>query len=119
MNYNHYKYNSNSKRYYNNYKTQSNFKPHGNYVSNNAHDNDQHPKHPVRNVFFCIYCFFFSISFSYLWVWKMFEFEYTWLTILIAALIIVGAVIGGIVSFKNSHSNYFAHRRNRKNRYYR
>jgi hypothetical protein len=48
----------------------------------------------------------------------MFEFEYTWFAILIAAFIIVGAVIGGIVSLKNSHSNYFTHRKNRKNRYY-
>ena len=119
MNYNNYKYNSNSKRYYNNYKTQSNFKPHGNYVSNNAYDNDQHPKHPVRNVFFCIYCFFFSLSFCYLWVWKIFEFEYTWLAMLLAVLILVGALIGGFFSFKNSHSGYFAYRRNRKNRYYR
>jgi hypothetical protein len=28
-------------------------------------------------------------------------------------------VIGGIVSFKNSHHNYFAHRKSRKNRHYR
>ena len=118
MNYNNYKY-DNSKRYYNNCKTQSKSRVYNNYVSNSTHDNDKHPEHPVRNVLFCIYCFFFSLAFSYLWVWKMFEFEYTWLAILIAALIIVGAVLGGIVSFKNSHSNYFAYRRNHKNRYYR
>ena len=119
MNYNHHKYNSNSKHYYNNYKTQNNFNTHGNYVGNNAQDNDQHPEHPARNIFFCIYCFFFSLSFSYLWTWKMFEFECTWLAILIAALIIAGAVIGGIVSFKKSHRKYFAYRRNRKNIYHR
>ena len=56
---------------------------------------------------------------SYLWIWKMFEFEYTWLSMLIATLIIAGAVIGGIVSFNNSHHNYFAHRKSRKNRHYR
>ena len=112
MNYRNYKY-------YNSRKAQKNFKSYGISVGNNTHDNDQHPKHPVRNIFFCIYCFFFSLSLSYLWTWKMFEFEYTWLAILIAALIIAGAVIGGVVSFKNSHSNYFAHRRNRNNRYYR
>jgi hypothetical protein len=86
---------------------------------NQNYNNEQHPEHPIRNVFFCIYCFFFSLAFSYLWVWKMFESEYTWLAVLIAALIIAGAVIGGIMSFKNSHHNYFAHRRNRKNRHYR
>ncbi len=118
MNYNNYKYN-NSKRYYNDYKSQGDFKSHSRYVGNNTRDSDQHPEHPVRSVFFCIYCFFFSLSFSYLWIWKMFEFEYTWLAMLIATLIIAGAVIGGIVSFNNSHHNYFAHRKSRKNRHYR
>ena len=84
-----------------------------------SYNNEQHPEHPVRNAFFCIYCFFFSLSFSYLWVWKMFEFEYTWLAMLLAVLILVGALIGGIFSFKKSHTGYFAHRRSRKNRYYR
>ena len=86
---------------------------------NQNYNNEHHPEHPVRNVFFCIYCFFFSLSFSYLWVWKMFEFEYTWLAMLLAVLILVGALIGGIFSFQNSHSGYFAYKRNRKKRYYR
>ena len=86
---------------------------------NQNYNNEQHPEHPARNVFFCIYCFFFSISFSYLWVWQLFEFDYTWLAILIASLIIAGAVIGVIISFTKSHRNYFAYRKKRKNRYYR
>ena len=86
---------------------------------NQNYNNEQHPEHPVRNVFFCIYCFFLSISFSYLWVWQLFEFEYTWLAISIASLIIAGAVIGVIISFAKSHRSYFAYRRNRKNRHYR
>lgn len=86
---------------------------------NQNYNNEQHPEHPARNVFFCIYCFFFSISFSYLWVWQLFEFDYTWLAILIASLIMAGAVIGVIVSFTKSHRNYFAYRKKRKNRYYR
>ena len=65
---------------------------------NQNYNNEQHPEHPARNVFFCIYCFFFSISFSYLWVWQLFEFDYTWLAILIASLIMAGAVIGVIIS---------------------
>ena len=86
---------------------------------NQNYNNEQHPEHPARNVFFCIYCFFFSISFSYLWVWQLFEFDYTWLAILIASLIMAGAVIGVIVSFTKSHRNYFAYRKKRKNSYYR
>ena len=86
---------------------------------NQNYNNEQHPEHPERNVFFCIYCFFFSISFSYLWVWQLVEIDYTWLAILIASLIIAGAVIGVIVSFTKSHRNYFAYRKKRKNRYYR
>ena len=86
---------------------------------NQNYNNEQHPEHPVRNVFFCIYCFFFSLAFSYLWLWQLFDFDYSWLAILIASLIIAGAVIGVIVSFAKSHRNYFAYRRNRKNRYYR
>ncbi|MBE6577811.1 MAG: hypothetical protein E7653_06710 [Ruminococcaceae bacterium] len=85
----------------------------------NISKEQQHPEHPIRNIFFSIFCFFFSLAFSYLWIWYMFDFERTWLMILIAALILLGAVISGIISFKNSHSNFFAYRRNRKNRYYR
>ena len=81
---------------------------------NHYHNESTHPEHPVRNVFFCIFCFFFALSFSYLWVWNVFDFEYTWLMIVIAVAILLSAVIGGIVSFKKSHRGYFAYRRNSK-----
>ena len=86
---------------------------------NYNHNNEQHREHPVRNVFFCIYCFFFSIAFSYLWIWKLFTFEYSYLALLVAILILVGAIVGGILSFTKSHSNYFANRRYYKNNRYR
>ena len=87
------------------------------YHQNDNHE--QHPEHPVRNVFFCIFCFFCSMSFNYLWVWEQFEFEDAWIALLIAVLILISALFGTIVSFKKSHSGYFAHRRSRKNNYYR
>ena len=83
------------------------------------HNEQAHPEHPVRNVLFSILCVIFSLAFSYLWLWPLFEFEYTWLAITIAALTLLGALIGGIVSFKRSHRAYFAHRRSRKTRRYR
>lgn len=116
MNYSKYKYN-NSKRY-NNYNSKSNFKSHGGYADNTRED-DQHPEHPVRDALFCVCSFLFSLSFSYLWIYDLLEFEYTWLAVLIAALIISCAVIAGITTFKNSHRQYFAHRKIRKNRHYR
>ena len=117
MNYNNYQYKN--KHHYNNYKTQGKITAKANGVVNNTYDNDQHPEHPVRNFFFCVFCLVFSLSFSYLWVWELFEYEYAEHAIVAAVLIVVVAVLSGIISFKNSHSNYFAHRRNRKNRYYR
>ena len=86
---------------------------------NQNYNNEQHPEHPVRNVFFCIYCFFFSLAFSYLWVCPLFQFEYAWLTILVASLILVGSIAGAVISFKRSHNSYFVHRKLIKYKRYR
>ena len=90
------------------------------YHSFQGHQEESsHPEHPVRNVFFGIFSTFFVLAFNYLWVRQLFRFSYTWLLISIAATILTIALIGAVVSFKRSHANYFAHRRNckRKMRY--
>ena len=84
---------------------------------NQNFNNEKHTEHPVRNVLFAICCVFATIAFNYLWVYKLFEFEYTWLTILIAVLILIFSLIGVIISFTNSHSSYFKHRRKHKNKH--
>ena len=59
-----------------------------------------HPKHPVRNVFYCILCFFFSLAFSFLWVQELFDIEDVWGYVVIAVLIIICAILGAIVSLR-------------------
>ena len=75
---------------YNNYK-------HKHYKN---FDNGEHPKHPVRNVFYCIFCIFFSLSFSFLWVNELFDFDDVWGYVVLAILIIIGAIIGFIMSLR-------------------
>ena len=77
------------------------------------HNKEQHPEHPVRNVLFCICCLFFSLAFSYVWVWELIEFEYTTLALALAATILLATMISLIVSFKKSHSRFFAYKRAR------
>ena len=86
---------------------------------NQNHNHEQHPTHPVRNVFYCICCFFFSLAFSYLWVWQVLDFEDTRRYVLIAALILVGALIGLALSFRRSHRIYFRQRKLHKLKYHR
>ena len=76
-----------------------------------TYNNTQHSKHPVRNLLFSIFCFFLSGAFSYLWVWNLFEFEYSWVAIVIAVVILSAAILGVIISFKNSHKGYFAYKK--------
>ena len=78
------------------------------------HTANNHPQHPVRDAFYCVWCFFFALAFNHLWVCSLFEFEYEGLAFLIAVLILVAALIGATVSFKKSHGNYFRYRRNLK-----
>ncbi len=75
-----------------------------------------HPEHPKRNVWFAICCFFFAISFNLFWLWPVldFDFDYSWIVIHVAGLILFAGVVGLMLSFKNSHSNYFRYRKNRK-----
>ena len=108
MNYTNYKYKDNYKQTHDSYKKSG----------YSAQESDQHPEHPVRNVFFCIYCFFFSLAFSFLWIWELLEFEYDRIAVLIASVIIAAAVVGVVVSFVKSHHAYLAYRRIRKNRRY-
>ena len=83
---------------YNNYNCKKKYKSKNNHhVPKNG---GKHSEHPVRNVFYCIFCFFFSIAFSFLWVHKLFDAEKVSIYIVIAVLIIVGAIIGAIMSIR-------------------
>ena len=78
------------------------------------HNRNDHPQHPVRDAFYCVWCFFFSLAFSYLWVHGLFDFEYASHALAVAVLILVAALIGAIVSFRKNYTNYFRYRRNLK-----
>ena len=70
-------------------------------------DNSTHPEHPVRNVFFAIFCFFFSLSFNYLWVCDIIDFEYSEWAIPIAIVVLVASVIGCFFSWNRIRSVKF------------
>ena len=84
---------------------------------NQNFNNEKHTEHPVRNVLFAICCVFATIAFNYLWVYKLFEFEYTSHAIFLSSMVLTSSLMGVIISFINSHSSYFKHRRKHKNKH--
>ena len=84
--------------------------------NNNYHHASTHPEHPVRNVFYCIYCTLFALSFNYLWLSRVLGFLRVREAVIVALLILGGALLGSFFSFKRSHKHFLAYKKKQKRR---
>ena len=62
------------------------------YRQHHKHEKSEHPQHPVRNFFYSVYCFFFTLAFHYLFIFSKFPFKGS-VIVLIAAIAIISAAV--------------------------